>query len=174
VRIRYANLSMDSHPIHFHGHHGWITATDGGEIPQSGWWPVTTVNVPVGHTMDVEFVADNPGDWPLHCHKNHHAMNAMSHDAPNMLGVDMAGVDSKVQALLPGYMNMGGAGMLSMAHHHMAGPANTVPMMAGEGPFGFIGMGGMFTVIKIRDGIESYEDPGWYKQPPGSVARKVS
>ena len=34
-------------------------------------------------------------------------------------------------------------------------------------------MGGMFPVLKVREGIKSYEDPGWYKQPSGTVARKV-
>jgi FtsP/CotA-like multicopper oxidase with cupredoxin domain len=173
VRIRLANLSMDSHPIHFHGHVGYLTGTDGGAIPRGAWEPLATVNVPVGTTRDIEFVADNPGDWPLHCHKNHHAMNAMSHDFPNMTGVDMTGVEPRVRSLLPGYMHMGGEGMLDMAQMHMKLPANTVPMMAGEGPFGPIGMGGMFTVIKIREGIATYEDPGWYEHPKGTVARKV-
>ena len=50
---------------------------------------------------------------------------------------------------------------------------NTLPMMTGTGPFGPIEMGGMFTVLKVREGIKSYDDPGWYKQPPGTVARKV-
>src|SRR5687768_6626910 len=174
VRIRLANLSMDSHPIHFHGHNGVVTGTDGGPIAESAWLPVTTVNVPVGTTMDLEILCDNPGDWPLHCHKSHHTMNAMSHDVPNMLGVNMTGVEQKVRSLLPEYMHMGSSGMLGHAEHHMQGPPNTVPMMAGEGPFGAIGMGGMFTVMKIRDGIETYEDPGWYKHPVGTVARKTS
>src|SRR5581483_7803495 len=88
VRLRFGNLSMDSHPIHFHGHRGFLTGTDGDRIPPSARWPIATINVPPGTTRDLEFVADNPGDWPLHCHKNHHAMNAMSHDVPNMIGVD--------------------------------------------------------------------------------------
>src|SRR5262249_44332159 len=85
VRIRPANLSMDSHPIHVHGHRFNITGTDGGPLPPSAFWPETTVNVPPGTTRDVEFVADNPGDWPFHCHKNHHVMNQMSHDVPNLI-----------------------------------------------------------------------------------------
>jgi hypothetical protein len=48
-----------------------------------------------------------------------------------------------------------------------------VPMMTGEGPFGPIEMGGMFTVVKVRDGIASYEDPEPYQHPPGTTARKV-
>lgn len=55
----------------------------------------------------------------------------------------------------------------------MGRPKNTLPMMAGEGPFGPVEMGGMFSVLKVRAGITSYEDPGWYKHPEGSVARKV-
>jgi hypothetical protein len=34
-------------------------------------------------------------------------------------------------------------------------------------------MGGMFTVLKVRDNLESYDDPGWYAAPPGTIARKV-
>jgi hypothetical protein len=48
---------------------------------------------------------------------------------------------------------MGETGMAEHADHvkHMPGPKNTLPMMMGKGPFGNIEMGGMFTVIKIRD-----------------------
>ncbi|HEY5920101.1 MAG TPA: copper oxidase, partial [Kofleriaceae bacterium] len=73
VRIRLANLGpMDHHPIHLHGHTFQIVATDGGPIPPSARHPDTTVLVPVGSTRTIEFVADNPGDWPLHCHMTHH------------------------------------------------------------------------------------------------------
>ena len=34
-------------------------------------------------------------------------------------------------------------------------------------------MGGMFTVMKIREGIQNYDDPGWYRQPQGTAVRKV-
>jgi hypothetical protein len=47
-------------------------------------------------------------------------------------------------------------------------------MMGGEGPFGNIEMGGMFTLLKVRNRLESYEeDPGWYEHPPGTVAYRV-
>jgi FtsP/CotA-like multicopper oxidase with cupredoxin domain len=174
VRIRLANLSMDSHPIHFHGHQGWQTATDGGPIPQASWWPAVTVNVPPGTTRDLEFIADNPGDWPFHCHKNHHAMNAMSHDIANMIGVDQTDVARKLRQYLRGYMPMGSRGMGEMGEMKMPLPANTLPMMTGDGQFGPIEMGGMFTILKIRDDITTYDDPGWYQFPAGSVARAVS
>jgi hypothetical protein len=58
----------------------------------------------------------------------------------------------------------------------MAGPANTLPMMAGQGQFGPIEMGGMFTVVKVRDdqAADDYRDPGWYRYPKGKIARRVS
>ena len=176
VRVSFANLSMDSHPIHFHGHRWWLVETDGGPIPKSAWVPETTMNVPPGTTRTVEFVADNPGDWPFHCHKNHHAMNAMSHEIPNVIGANQKGVAQKISRLVPGYMAMGESGMheMSAMADMMPGPRNTLPMMIGEGPFGPIEMGGMFTILKIREGITSYEDPGWYQHPPGTVASPIT
>jgi FtsP/CotA-like multicopper oxidase with cupredoxin domain len=174
VRIRIANLSMDSHPIHLHGYNFKITGTDGGQIPPTGQWPETTVNVPPGTTRDIEFVANAPGDWALHCHKNHHAMNAMSHTVPNMIGVKQKGLEQKVQNLLPDYMAMGESGMAEMAEMNMPLPRNTLPMMTGKGPFGPVEMGGMFTVLKVREGITSYNDPGWYEYPKGTVAWLVN
>lgn len=172
VRIRFANVGQESHPIHLHGHQFRIVATDGGDIPESAQYPETTVLVAPGQTRDIEFVADTPGDWALHCHRRHHPMNAMAHGIPNMLRVSQKGVAANIQGLLPDYMPMGEKGMhemLDMAHH-MQGPANTLPMMGGEGPFGLIGMGGMFTVLKVRENITSYADPGWYSHPKGTVA----
>ena len=54
-------------------------------------------------------------------------------------------------------------------------PANTLPMMTGFGQFGPIEMGGMFTVMKVREGLaaDDYKDPGPYKNPPGTVAYEV-
>jgi len=171
VRVRLGNLSMDSHPIHLHGYQFVGTGTDGGRTPPSARVPETTVNVPVGATRDVEWVADILGDWAFHCHKSHHTMNAMSHELPNMLGVNQGSVEQNVRKVLPGYMPMGESGMGNMME--MGRPKNTLPMMTGTGPFGPIEMGGMFTVLKVREGITSYEDPGWYKHPEGTVSRKV-
>ncbi|HBL26602.1 MAG TPA: copper oxidase [Acidobacteria bacterium] len=172
MRIRIANLSMDSHPIHVHGHTFRWTATDGGPLPQTAWIPETSINVPPGTTRDIEFVADNPGDWALHCHKVHHTMNQMGHNLPIMTGVDQSGVAEKIEELVPGYMPMGNTGMGDMMD--MGRPRNSLLMGDGEGPFGEIFMGGMFTILKIREGLRSYdEDPGWYKHPAGTVATAV-
>jgi FtsP/CotA-like multicopper oxidase with cupredoxin domain len=169
VRIRLGNLSaMDHHPIHLHGYYFKTIATDGGDIPESAQWPETTTLVPVGATRTIEFIANNPGDWAFHCHMTHHVMNQMGHGLPNLIGVSSKEIDKKVQKLLPQYMTMGQAGMGDMMM--MGSPKNSIPMKGGEGQYGSITMGGMFTILKIREGISNYEDPGWYKSPDGTAA----
>jgi len=173
VRLRIGNLSaMDHHPIHLHGYAFKVTATDGGKIPEAGQWPETTVLVPVGSTRDVEFIADVPGDWAMHCHMTHHVMNQMGHDLPNLIGANMDGIDKQVQKLLPDYMTMGESGMGGMMM--MGAPKNSIPMVGGAGPFDEIDMGGMFTILKVRDGITSYEDPGWFQHSKETVATVAS
>jgi FtsP/CotA-like multicopper oxidase with cupredoxin domain len=172
VRIRMGNLTMTNHPIHIHGHNFSVTCTDGGWVQKSAQWPETTVDMPIGALRAVEFVADAPGDWAFHCHKSHHVMNAMGHGVPTMIGVDHRGVAEKINKLLPDYMVMGERGMAEMGDMEKPLPDNTLPMMTGRGPFGPLEMGGMFTVVKIREGLarSDYKDPGWYKQPKGSAA----
>ena len=78
VRIRFLNFStLHQHPMHLHGHTFWVTGTEGGRIPETAWIPGNTVIVGVAQSRDVEFVANNPGDWVLHCHMFHHMMNHM-------------------------------------------------------------------------------------------------
>jgi len=168
VRIRFGNLSaMDHHPMHLHGHQVRITETDGGQIPESAQQVETTVLVQTGSTKTIEFTADTPGDWALHCHMTHHLMTQMGHRIPNTIGVETGELDQKMRQLLPGYMTMGQAGMAEM---RMDVPANSIPMAGAAGPFDTITMGGMFTILKVREGSASYEDPGWYEHPAGSVA----
>lgn len=51
---------------------------------------------------------------------------------------------------------------------------NAMSMTMGKGPFGIIEMGGMFTVVKVRDQLQSYDqDPGWYDHPKGTVAYRL-
>ena len=172
VRVRIGNLTMTSHPIHLHGHDFEITCTDGGWVPKGARWPEVTTDVAVGQMRALEFIADNPGDWAFHCHKSHHTMNAMGHNVPTMIGVDARGMAEKIAKLVPDYMAMGDKGMADMGGMEMPLPDNTLPMMTGTGPFGPIEMGGMFTVVKVREGLarNDYRDPGWYKHPPGTVA----
>lgn len=84
VRIRFVNLGMDHHPMHMHGHTFYTTGTEGGRIPEAAWWPGNTVLVGVAQARAVEFVANNPGDWMIHCHLPHHMMNQMSSNVGRM------------------------------------------------------------------------------------------
>jgi hypothetical protein len=171
VRIRIGNLgAMDHHPIHLHGFQFWVTETDGGQIPKSAQWPETTVLVAVGTTRTIEFVADVSGDWVMHCHMTHHVMNQMGHQFPNMIGVKPGNLDKRVGKLLPAYMTMGQTGMADMGDMGMPVPPNSIPMVGGKGQYDYITMGGMFTVLKVRDELAGYEDPGWYKSPVGALA----
>lgn len=174
VRIRVGNLTMTNHPIHMHGHEFVVTGTDGGWTPPASRWPEVTTDIAVGQMRAIEFLADEPGDWAFHCHKSHHTMNAMGHDVPNVIGVEQRDVAEKINKLVPDYMIMGDKGMADMAEMEMPLPDNTLPMMTGSGPFGGLGMGGMFTMIKVRKGLarNDYKDPGWYRHPPGTVAHE--
>jgi manganese oxidase len=178
VRLRLGNLgAMDHHPMHIHGYHFRITATDGEDVPLSAQWPETTALVAVGQTRNVEFIADAPGDWAFHCHMTHHVMNQMGHQFPNMVGMKTEGLEEKLRPLLPAYMTMGHTGMdMGRMAEVMPYPPNTIAMKGAPGPFGdYISMGGLFTIVKVRDRLKSYdEDPGWYQHLPGTVAMKSS
>lgn len=175
VRIRVGNLTMTNHPMHLHGHHFEVTGTDGGWVPKAARWPEVTTDIAVGQMRAFEFDA-TAGDWAFHCHKSHHTMNAMGHDVPTMIGVDQRAVTEKITKLVPDYMQMGDKGMHDMAEMEMPLPDNTLPMMTGSGPFGGVGMGGMFSVVKVRDNVArgDFKDPGWFKHPAGTVAREYT
>jgi len=172
VRVRVGNLTMTNHPIHMHGYDFEVTCTDGGWVRPEARWPEVSIDIPVGAMRAYEFDAKYLGDWAIHCHKSHHTMNAMGHDIPTFIGVDKRGVAEKIRKLQPEYMPMGTKGMADMGAMEMPIPENTIPMMTGWGPHGPIEMGGMFSVVKVREGIsaDDYSDPGWYENPPGTQA----
>ena len=150
VRIRVGNLTMTNHPIHMHGVDFEVTGTDGGWVPKTARWPEVTTDIAVGQ------------------------MRAMGHKVPTMIGVDQRGIAQRIMNLVPDYMVMGDRGMADMGEMEMPLPDNTLPMMTGTGPFGALEMGGMFSVVKVREGLalDDYKDPGWYKHPAGTVARE--
>jgi hypothetical protein len=105
----------------------------------------------------------------------HHVMNQMGHDFGNLIGMDEEGLNQKIKKLIPGYMVMGTTGMGDMGDMGMKIPANSLPMIGGPGPFDYITMGGMFTILKVRDTLpENGGDPGWFPNPPGTVAMLAS
>ncbi len=172
VRVRLGNLSpMSHHPIHLHGHYWRVVATDGGPIHPAGQWPENTILVPTGTTRTMEFVANNPGDWAIHCHMTHHTMNQMGHNGGvNMLGVKPAALDAAVHSALPEYMSMGTTGMGDMAEMGMPVPRNSIPMVGADGQYGYIDMGGILTVLKVREKLTPATADAWYTSPRGALA----
>jgi hypothetical protein len=166
---------MTNHPIHLHGHHFAVSCTDGGWVPETAQWAEATTDVPVGTVRAIDFLADAPGDWAFHCHKSHHTMNTMGHKVKNFIGVQMRDLSRAISRLVPDYHAMGSAGMADMGSMEHPMPDNTLPMMTGFGQFGPIEMGGMFTLVKIREGlaVNDYTDPEPYKHPAGTVAYEV-
>jgi hypothetical protein len=114
-----------------------------------------TTDIAVGQMRQIEFLADEEGDWAFHCHKSHHTMNAMGHDVPTLIGVDHRDVARKISRLIPDYMVMGERGMADMAEMEMPIPDNTAPMMTGQGPFGSVEMGGMFSGAESAQGAKN-------------------
>ncbi|MFH5802796.1 multicopper oxidase domain-containing protein [Alienimonas sp. DA493] len=88
VRIRIMDFSpIQHHPIHMHGHTFWVTGHEGARIPKTAWVPRNTELIAVAQASNLEFVANNPGDWVLHCHMVHHMMNHMvQHVGPRLRG----------------------------------------------------------------------------------------
>jgi len=176
VRFRIGNLSaMDHHSMHLHAFAFNVVATDGGPVPQSARFPETTTLVQVGSTKTIEFVADVDGDWAFHCHMTHHGMNQMGHGIPSLIGADLAAAHKRLARTSPSVMLMGENGMGGMHEMHgtltgngMKFPANSIPMLGGDGPFGAIEMGGMFTLVKVRS--PGHLDDVWYQHPAGTVA----
>ncbi|HEJ5274646.1 TPA: copper oxidase [Pseudomonas aeruginosa] len=157
-------------------HEFLVTGTDGGPTFKSSRQYEVTTDVAVGQMRQIEFLADEEGDWAFHCHKSHHTMNAMGHDVPTMIGLDHKDVAQQISSLVPDYMVMGERGMADMAEMEMPIPDNTARMMTGEGPFGSVEMGGMFSVVKVRKNQKpgDYSNPGWFKHPRGTVAYELN
>lgn len=177
VRVRVGNLSMWNHPIHMHGVQFEVTGSDGGRWPKHQWRKEVTEIVGVGQVRDLEFIAV-PGDWAFHCHMSHHTMGPMAHDIENPLGVKQSDLTEQIRKHTPDVMLMGQFGMASHAAHtqmgHVKVPVNTLPMMDGKGPFGPLEMGGMFTVIKVRDQLDAQSAHSWYDSPKHEIASKIS
>jgi len=125
VRIRFVNIGMDHHPIHLHGHTFVVTGTEAGRQPETMWGPANTVLVGVSQARDIEFVANNPGEWMLHCHMPHHNMNAMS----DLLGDRMMmTADTEDERTLSQMQTLADRTGFEHVHHAPIAPnANQVP-----------------------------------------------
>ncbi|MDV8015535.1 multicopper oxidase family protein [Rhodococcus sp. IEGM 1241] len=67
ARITFTNMTMMWHPMHLHGHTFQVVKSDGSAGPRKD-----TVIVRPMESVAVDLVADNPGDWMLHCHNGYH------------------------------------------------------------------------------------------------------
>jgi FtsP/CotA-like multicopper oxidase with cupredoxin domain len=63
------------HPMHPHGHSFRVLSRNGRPVPYRQW--ADTVLVPPKEEVEIAFVADNPGDWMLHCHVTDHQVSGM-------------------------------------------------------------------------------------------------
>lgn len=142
VRLRFVNIGMDHHPIHMHGHTWVVTGTEGGRIPRALWRPGNTELIGVAQARDVEFVADNPGDWMVHCHLPHHMMNTMA----SMVGPMSDPAHAHMGPVAPNARQVPGypQDMFMVADDQVAKPENH-----GLRPGWSGGMMGMMTLIRV-------------------------
>jgi manganese oxidase len=75
VRFRFIGTGQFIHPMHIHGGPFEIVETDGNPVPPGARLLKDTVLVGPGERYDVEWLAQRPGKWLLHCHINDHLTN---------------------------------------------------------------------------------------------------
>ena len=63
------------HPMHVHGFSMAMLSRNGSPVPNRQWQD--TVLLAPKDTIECAFVADNPGDWMLHCHVADHQMSGL-------------------------------------------------------------------------------------------------
>jgi FtsP/CotA-like multicopper oxidase with cupredoxin domain len=148
VRIRILNFSsMDHHPIHLHGHTFWVTGTEGGRIPESAWIPGNNVLVGVAQVREFEFIANNPGDWMMHCHMFHHMMNHMvSGVGPGSRGL-ARGDKEDPRSKVPGFPQE--EGMMAMLSPAEMAKVTKNPRTRGMRPMWPMGVMGLMTVVRV-------------------------
>jgi len=73
--VTMLNQTAWSHPMHLHGHSFRVLSRNGAAAPHREWGD--TVLVPAREKVEVAFVADNPGDWMLHCHVTDHQVSGL-------------------------------------------------------------------------------------------------
>ncbi|WP_335931905.1 multicopper oxidase family protein [Streptomyces sp. PTD5-9] len=78
VRLEFYNVTSMWHPMHLHGHSFGLVGAAGprhraSRRPTGQWARKDTAIVRPGSSVAVEFDADNPGLWMLHCHNIYHS-----------------------------------------------------------------------------------------------------
>jgi len=72
VRMKFVNTTMMAHPMHLHGMFMELENGQDDRKPRKH-----VVVVPPGETVSVVLTADEPGDWPFHCHLLYHMESGM-------------------------------------------------------------------------------------------------
>ncbi len=70
TKLTFRNETAWWHPMHLHGHSFKVLARNSAPVPHQVWGDA--VLVAPREVVEVAFVADNPGDWMLHCHVMDH------------------------------------------------------------------------------------------------------
>jgi FtsP/CotA-like multicopper oxidase with cupredoxin domain len=70
VRIRLTNAGYLTHNMHLHGHEFKVTSTDGQTINEPNTLKDQLISIAPGERYDIEFTADNPGEWFLEEHSD--------------------------------------------------------------------------------------------------------
>ncbi|MDR7001326.1 multicopper oxidase family protein [Neobacillus niacini] len=76
VRFTIKNETKVDHPMHLHGQHFQVLSRNGEPFTGSEVMK-DTLNVKPNETYEIQFVANNPGNWLFHCHELHHAESGM-------------------------------------------------------------------------------------------------
>lgn len=169
VRIFVTNRLPEVTSVHWHG----IILPNG----QDGVTGLLQPGIEPGETFIYEFAFKHPGTFMYHPHADEMVqigvgMMGMIVVHPKPGNDEVPPVDRDFAILLHEWAIH--PGTYRPDPSVMPGPENTLPMMGGKGPYGPVGMGGMFTLVKIRENLESYDkDPGWHVQPPGTSARRA-
>ncbi|WP_141432577.1 multicopper oxidase family protein [Bacillus sp. 03113] len=109
VRIRLANIGFLSHKIHLHGHSFKVVAIDGQELNEPKEIKDQLLSIAPGERYDIEFTANNPGQWYLECHgdmKGTDGMKAMIQYEGNANSKDQSNQSENLP--LFSYTNYGG------------------------------------------------------------------
>ncbi|MBI4826138.1 MAG: copper oxidase [Nitrospirae bacterium] len=104
VRITFISMGAQIHPMHLHGHQFLIVAKDGNPVPAPMQEKRNVLPLLPGESYDIEFIADNPGVWALHCHEPHHVMNGETEPGGLIMLIVYEGYEAiaeKAKGLMP-------------------------------------------------------------------------
>ncbi len=81
IKLKLLNETAWPHSIHLHGHHFRILSRDRGSVAMGDYEKHAfrdTVLLERDETVEIAFVAENPGKWMMHCHMLEHQAAGMA------------------------------------------------------------------------------------------------